>query len=207
MSIDGLAYIIHKYGIDPAAHKRQPIEIDDTRHGGLTRLWAELGYTVGAEIGVEQGKFSAEMLIDNPHLVKLYSVDPWKAYDRYADHVSQPKLDRFYSEAVQRLQAWPASQIIRRSSMGALRYVPDGSLDFVYIDGNHHFDYVIMDILEWSKKVRPGGMVAGHDYRRDKGTIPFHVIEATQAYTAAHKIAPWFVMRRDKAPSFLWIKP
>jgi hypothetical protein len=42
--------------------------------------------------------------------------------------------------------------------------IPDGSLDFAYIDANHAYEYVKRDIELWWPKIRDGGMLAGHDY-------------------------------------------
>jgi len=169
-------------------------------------LWHELGYKVGAEIGVEQGRFSEEICRDNPG-VKLYCVDPWQAYDRYVDHVSQPKLDGFYAEAVARLALYNC-EIVRKSSMEAVKGFAPGVLDFVFIDGNHAFEFVVNDIIYWARTVRQGGIVAGHDYRNENRNraIPFHVIQAIQAYTDAYEIRPWFVMRGDKSASWMFIK-
>ncbi len=40
----------------------------------------------------------------------------------------------------------------------------DASLDAVFIDGNHDHAAVGADLAAWTPKVRPGGLVAGHDY-------------------------------------------
>ena len=42
--------------------------------------------------------------------------------------------------------------------------IPDQSLDCVFIDGNHEYQYVLDDLQFWSKKVRPGGQILGDDY-------------------------------------------
>ena len=196
-------YIVEKYKLVIGRHF--PCKISATRHGGLTRLFAELGYKVGAEVGVEQGKFSEEICKDNPG-VKLYCVDPWQAYTRYADHVDQAKLDRYFVEAVDRLA--PYGVIIKRmTSLEAAKDFETNSLDFVYIDGNHEYQFVVNDICEWMRVVRPGGILAGHDYRRDKAErIPFHVIQAVQGYADAYHIAPWFILTKDKADTWLWEK-
>lgn len=47
--------------------------------------------------------------------------------------------------------------------IAAMPSIPDGSLDFVYIDGNHSEEYVRQDIRLWWPKVKIGGMLAGHD--------------------------------------------
>jgi hypothetical protein len=40
----------------------------------------------------------------------------------------------------------------------------DNSLDFVYIDANHTYEGVKEDIKYWYPKVKPGGLLLGHDY-------------------------------------------
>ena len=40
----------------------------------------------------------------------------------------------------------------------------DGTLDFVYLDAGHDYASVLEDLQAWAPKVRPGGMLAGHDY-------------------------------------------
>ncbi len=204
-TLQTLQYIVSKYGVD--TNQRSPIHLPITRHGGLTTLWRELDFKVGAEIGVEQGRFSEEIFRDNPD-VHLFCVDPWRAYSRYKDHVSQSKLDRFFEEAQERLKGKNAT-FVRKTSMEAVEDFADESLDFVFIDGNHHFDFVTPDIIYWSRKVRPGGIVSGHDYRhegKEKPPLPFHVIQAIHAYTDAHQIKPWFLVKKDKCPSWMYVK-
>jgi len=34
----------------------------------------------------------------------------------------------------------------------------------VYIDGRHDYDSAMNDIVSWSKKVKDGGIISGHDF-------------------------------------------
>ena len=194
-----------RFGLDGA--ERSPVHLRVSRHRELIDLWRELGYTTGAEIGTEAGRYAEEICRGVPG-VKLHCVDPYLAYDRYENHMSQQKLDGYFVEATQRLSKYRA-EIIREASLDAVRRFEPASLDFVFIDGNHHFDFVVRDIIAWAPIVRPGGFVAGHDYKpegSEKTPIPFGVIEAVNAYTTAHKISPWFVVKGDKCPSWFWVK-
>jgi predicted O-methyltransferase YrrM len=200
-----LDHVLSKFGLGHGAPS--PIDVRLSRHGGLTRLWAELGYRVGAEIGTEQGKFAAEICNHNPGVV-LYCIDPYKAYDRYEQHQTQEKLDRFHDEAKTRLDDYEVL-FMRAPSVEAAPYFEDGELDFVFIDANHAYEYVKADIEAWAPKVRRGGMVCGHDYKpegQERKPLPFGVIEAVNEYTAANKIQPWFVFRGDKCPSWGYVK-
>lgn len=201
-----LQYILQKYDIHPRI-SHNPVDIKETRHrGGMTKWFADLGFTAGAEIGTEQGQYSKEICKDNPNL-KLFCIDPWYAYNDYKDHTGQDELDSLYDKAVKRLSGYNC-QLIRKTSMEAVKDFRDGELDFVFIDGNHHFDYVMCDIIEWSKKVHSGGIVSGHDYLHDKiDAIPYHVADATHVYTFVHKISPWFLFKKDKNAGWAWVKP
>ena len=88
------------------------------------------------------------------------------------------------------------------TSMEAVSKIPDASLDFVYIDGRHEFDFIMMDLIAWAPKVRAGGIVSGHDYYQ------FYrggVVHAVNAYVLGHNIKEWFVTR-EKECSFFWVK-
>ncbi len=51
-------------------------------------------------------------------------------------------------------------------STRAARLFPPGSVDFAFIDGDHQYESVLADLRAWWPKVKPGGLLAGHDYRR-----------------------------------------
>ena len=203
-------YLKKKYSLD--LEQKPPIFIDETgRWRGLVHLFRIADYTVGAEIGVERGVYAERLCQQLPKL-KLYAIDPWAAYKGYREHVSQPKLDNFYEITKKKLASYNC-EIIRKFSMAAVEDFEDESLDFVYIDGNHDFKNVANDIVEWEKKVRAGGIVSGHDFRRQKRRVKYtcHVKDVVQAYTYAYGIRPWFVFRGggglgDASPSWFWIK-
>lgn len=54
-----------------------------------------------------------------------------------------------------------------RPSVEAAGEFSDGSLDAVFIDADHRKEYVIADISAWLPKVKPGGILAGHDIDED----------------------------------------
>jgi hypothetical protein len=54
--------------------------------------------------------------------------------------------------------------MIRANSQKASEIFQDESLDFVYIDANHAYDFVVDDINYWYSKVKKGGYLWGHDY-------------------------------------------
>lgn len=187
-------YILDKYNLD--RRRKGATEIPNTGRDDLSRLFAELGFRVGAEIGVEQGKYSEVLCRENPEAT-IYLVDPWAAYRNYREHVKQDLMDEFLRRAKERLGPFDNYKIVRKFSMEAVQEFRDGELDFVYIDGNHVLPYVINDIIEWSKKVRVGGIVSGHDYRESSKLVTQqHVVYAVNCYVKSYRIHPWFLLGR-----------
>ncbi len=124
----------------------------------LDKYFGELGFTKGAEVGVMSGSHSAELCKHNPNLY-LYCIDMWDLNPSRYDGFRERK----YQQAVQIMAPYNC-ELIKDFSMDAVKRFADDSLDFVYIDANHSFDHIMRDILEWSMKVKRGGIVSGHDY-------------------------------------------
>jgi len=176
-----------------------PARIKGFNRVKLAQLFAELGFQEGAEIGVADGRNSLTLCENIPGL-HLHCVDPWLKYpENPRAHNNQAECLEL---AQQRLAPYRA-ELIQAMSMEAVSHFRPGQLDFVYIDGHHGFDYVMMDLIEWSKIVRPGGIVAGHDYYRFRWA---GVVDAVDAYTKAHQINEWFIDDDRREPSFFWAK-
>lgn len=123
-----------------------------------------LGYTTGAEIGVLRGDFS-QMVLDRWG-GKLFLVDAWRHFDsgyEDGDNFEQARQDENHDFVVRRF-AERNVKIIREESVVASSRFGDGELDWVFIDANHCYEAVKADLYAWWGRVRPGGMVAGHDY-------------------------------------------
>jgi predicted O-methyltransferase YrrM len=184
-----------------------PIEIQGTNRVTLAKLFKELGYCTGAEIGTYSGSFAITMSVNNPDC-KLYCIDAWATYEGLNDYTDADYLNDIYQLVTQRLSKYKDIEIIRELSMDAVKRFEDESLDFVYIDANHEFPYVAEDIFYWAKKVKPGGIVAGHDYLqipREDGLI--QVKEVVHAYTEAFNIKTWFLVdSKERTQSWFWVK-
>jgi predicted O-methyltransferase YrrM len=182
----------------------------------------ELDFKFGVEIGVSTGRYSLKLCEGIPGL-RLYCVDPWKFYEGYVEQhkpEDQKNLNNALRIAQERLQSYDC-EFVRKFSMDAVKGFRDETLDFVFIDGNHSYEYVIDDIREWSKKVKKGGIVAGHDYWNSadlkdglwiKDMTPEEKIrlcqvkDAVNDLTKAEGIDPWFVCTGNKCPTWFWVK-
>lgn len=150
------------------------IELSTLTHREKLGLWLnENGFLgSGAEIGVATGGLSAVILKDWKG-AKYYMVDLWKkqdasVYKECQDEQSARGGDRNYDgwfRCCLDLQERDGRiVIIRDYSVNAATMVDDASLDFAYIDANHDYDPVMADINAWYPKVKPGGLICGHDY-------------------------------------------
>lgn len=210
-------YIINKYNIKVGS--QYIVEIPDMGRDNMAGLFGELGFNQGAEIGVELGLYSEVLCKANPNL-HLTCVDPWlaSAYDpafgTHAVDTEQEKYDERYAECVERLAPYNAT-IIRDTSLEAAKHFPDNFFDFVYIDANHDFPNFINDLHQWTKKVKIGGIVSGHDYAVYSYKKANHVKRALDAYARCYRMIPFFVVgameykegtTRDKYRSWFWCK-
>jgi predicted O-methyltransferase YrrM len=207
---DPLGYIIDKWDLKHITDPHMPIHIPNTTRVDLAKLFCELGYKKGVEVGTSRGSYAITMSMNNPG-VHLYCVDAWKTYDGCHDFTDQNVLDRCYQVTKTRLARYKGIKIINKFSMDAVKDFADESLSFVYIDANHEFPYVAEDLFYWAKKVKPGGIVSGHDYLSSPGPHGcMQVREVVDAYTKAFKIKKWFVVDEwtlPKAGSWFWVKP
>ena len=185
-----LRYILNKYKLD----KDQPRHVlYRSRWGSLSVLFKELGFNLGAEIGVETGRFSKCLCTVNPNL-KLYSIDVWGE-----------SANKTYDKAKKRLAPFNC-QIVIDWSMNAVRRFAEGSLDFVFIDAAHDYDSVKEDIEYWSTKVRKGGIVSGHDYNNGLHGQPRGVKRAVNEWVRKNNIQPLFIFKKDGCPTWFYVK-
>jgi predicted O-methyltransferase YrrM len=196
-----------------------PRTISGMNRDGLYQLFNRLGYKVGCEVGIEKGK-NAQQMFESISGLKLYGVDPYKqhpqcsyVYVAEARHWDQKYLNECMSQVMNRMKN-KDFELIKEFSEDAARGFPDGSLDFVYIDGDHSYDMVMLDIILWGRKVRKGGIISGHDYYYEKDTKGRRakVTQAINDYTKTHNIKFFvtnedhYVMKGDTYPSWLWVK-
>lgn len=125
----------------------------------LCRQWV-LPEFAAAEIGCFAG-VSTSVLACFARTV--LAVDPWTLAVDY--HEIPPQM---MAEAEKRFlavcQEYPNITRVQGFSVDVARGVPNGSLDIVYIDGAHSRVAFVEDVAAWRPKLRPGGVLAGHDF-------------------------------------------
>jgi hypothetical protein len=118
-----------------------------------------MGVRRTAEIGVKKGVFSRVICEAFPG-VEHFCVDHYPP----GPSVSWDVQEKRFGVAQKRLKDFNV-QHIKKPSAHAADEIPKNSLDFVYIDADHSFENVMIDLILWAQRVRLGGIVSGHDYK------------------------------------------
>lgn len=129
----------------------------------------------GVEVGVQSGTYS-EVILNHWKGERLFCVDPWRTWDKevYVDpaNVSRNDQEQIYEEAKRRLATFESRAVIlRKTSAEAATQFATGSLDFVYLDAQHHYEAIRADLHLWHPKIKRGGFLCGHDFRDDDGDL------------------------------------
>lgn len=142
---------------------------------------------VGAEVGVYRGGFS-RTIFDTCKPSKLFLIDAWESYKAYEkdslchtnqDDNMQATKHNFSSE----IRSGKAEVIKGYSSMVAKEW--NAPLDFLYLDANHSFEFVLEDLIAWSKHINPGGVLMCHDFTETSAgaiAMNFGVVRAVNEF-------------------------
>lgn len=115
----------------------------------------------GVEIGVLRGEHAKTMLT-KLDIEKMYLIDPYSEYKKYSRF--HRKMDTNKRIAHKQLAQFEDKTVwLEKLSENAVEDIEE-QVDFVYIDGNHQFQYVMKDITLYYPLVKEDGILAGHDY-------------------------------------------
>ena len=131
-----------------------------------------------AEGGVAGGDFSQQIL-ERCHPRQLHLIDHWESRDPQCGEDGYRQVsDRFGKQL-------SSGQVVlhRGYSWEMLSLLPDESLDWVYLDADHSYDAVKKDLLAVRSKLKPLGIISGHDYTRWGSQLSrFGVVEAVNEF-------------------------
>ena len=119
-----------------------------------------------AEVGVWAGDFSAVILEKQP--AELHLIDPWASQQEYEGRfysVNQEEMDVLFQEVQEKFAPRPEVTIHRDFSTKVS--FPKEYFDWVYIDGNHDYEFVLNDLRHYYPLVKKGGFLCGDDYGWD----------------------------------------
>jgi hypothetical protein len=127
----------------------------------------EAGCRSVAEVGVWEGTFARQMLCECNEIATYYLIDPWRNLSHWNKpwNVSDAEFENVFAKARANVAPFGArARICRGTTSEMLAGIPDGSLDFAYIDGDHTLRGITIDLLRIYPKIRPGGFIGGDDF-------------------------------------------
>lgn len=117
-------------------------------------------FGVGAEIGVLRGDYSVYLYL-GAQPKSFYLVDLWESK---FPHLNYFAWNDYIDEVHQKLGMSPNVQFRKKRSTEWLSSLPDDYLDWVYLDSDHVYENTKNELELCVKKVKAGGIVAGHDF-------------------------------------------
>lgn len=131
-----------------------------------------------AEIGVDQGDFSEDILkFTKPK--KLHLIDAWGDESRYSNTLRDNVKIKFKTEINE-----GKIDINIGLSTTILKEFKDDYFDWVYLDTDHTYNTTFNELSILKNKVKNGGIIAGHDFTTGNWCAAFRygVIEAVHEF-------------------------
>jgi hypothetical protein len=137
--------------------------------------------SVAAEIGIAQGDFSA-MILERTNPRTLHLIDYFDFNDFSAGQYSEIAA-RFAPQVA-------AGEVVIHKGLSTVELAkfPDAYFDWVYLDTGHDYASTVLELELCRHKVKPGGIIAGHDYVTGAWSswYRYGVIEAVHAVCVEH---------------------
>lgn len=145
-----------------------------TRRHFLQHLIVSNNFSTMVEVGVRRGGTTFHLL-DNCSNLTIYAIDT--------------DISQFYNKEIK--QRYKNRLIaIQGLSEVVCDLIPDGTIDLIFIDGNHSYEYVFRDIVKYSPKLKPTGLLTGHDID----------------YPGVNRAVTELVKNYDVGPNNVWVK-
>jgi predicted O-methyltransferase YrrM len=123
------------------------------------------------EVGCWQGRSTRALADHCPGVI--YSIDPWEGpylnEDGSIHKINTSVFEIFQSNLADHVESGRVVPV-RQTSQSAWSYLADTigeTVDLVFLDGDHRYDTVVAEIESYRLLLKPGGILAGHDYGHD----------------------------------------
>lgn len=162
----------------------------------------------GAEVGVALGETSRALLERFPNL-ELYMVDSWSTYEDADPYYLSGDLCARLTAEQQRERAREAARntkfaearrtIVVQDSVAGVELTGEEPLDFAFLDADHTYEGVKRDLEAWWPRIRPGGLLTGHDYGGLRNRLGlFGVSRAVDEFARQRGLSV------EKSPGLVW---
>lgn len=134
----------------------------------VIRKYQKTGMVV-AEIGTYDGTTTKDYIdIIKQNNGHLYAIDWFNGNENVEGNLhtfNEDNSDNVYQQFVNNIHTYMDITTIKRGkSSDMIPEIPDGSLDICFIDADHRYLNVYKDIEMCLPKIKPGGIICGHDF-------------------------------------------
>jgi predicted O-methyltransferase YrrM len=164
------------------------------------------------EVGCWEGRSAAYMAVEILNSGKdlaFYCCDTWTGSEspRWMKDVvarNGGSLYGAFQAHMQRGGVWEHLRVLEMPSVKAAAQFGDGTVRFVFLDGDHTYDAVRADVVAWLPKVQPGGVLAGDDANWS-GVLPavYELLPASEVELLNHE-ANWRY-RKTRPERGFWV--
>lgn len=171
-----------------------PFDSSDMRAAAILSRLDGIPEPVVAEIGVFTGALSSRLLARRNDL-RLIMIDSWgdgfapdyrASTDFHARMAKAEHEECFLSAQAAVRFANERVTILRGTSREMADRIQDSSLDLAFIDADHTYEGCKADILAYYSKVKPGGLISGHDYANTEWEFGPTVKRAVDEFVQSH---------------------
>lgn len=174
----------------------------------LASAMLEQGYKNFVEVGCKEGRTTGHILKNVPGS-QVVAIDPWCAMPDQKGIVGGETYEEWDFAKIE-AEFWEnvgehkdRCDMLRMTSAAAAdagratgAYLGGVLIDLVFIDAAHDYENVKLDIRRWWPLVRPGGMLAGHDFNHKWPGVERAVAECFDLMRVG--VGPdsvWFVLK------------
>ena len=169
------------------------------------RFAAALRGGVFVEVGSWKGRSTSFVgPVCNANATRLVCVDHWRGSNdslgpRYAATLETEDVEQTFRANMRALEI-TVDVIVAPSVEAAATFAPS-SIDRVFLDGSHDGPSVAKDLVAWSERLRPDGILGGHDYGPNHPAL----CAAVDAFAASRDLTVqrgprdiWWLSRREE---------
>lgn len=106
-------------------------------------------------------------LLTNCKVDEIVLIDPYKYYPAMPGFTFQEEYNTLFEFAKDRLSTWSSPRFLRMTSKEAFPLL--SPVDLIFLDGSHEYEDVKWECENYSKLVKVGGILSGHDYNIFEG--------------------------------------